>query len=109
MDVLSTIIRTEIDIYDRKNKTKEAGEQLVDNSQSESDNSDSSDSDPEQDSVSSPRVIHGSLRPSCSLSQLETAHSSDAAFRNARIKLSDALAKQLNVSRVTLRSSDTVS
>lgn len=110
MDIVSTMIRTETELYDEaiehqlEREIAEHAENL--------DNSDmnltSDESDSEQDSVL-PRIIHGSLRPLCSLTQLETDHSNDTAFRNVRIKLAEALAKRLNVSRVTLRASDTVS
>ena len=109
MDIVSTMIRTEIDAYDarRQNNTGvELKNKAVDESESESGSSDLSESDSEP--ASSLRVIHASLRPPCSLAELETAHSSDRAFRNIRTKLSAALMNQLNVARVALRASDTV-
>jgi len=113
MDVVSTIIRTEIDIYDKamdlehhKNKMEEAENRREQSTGSDS--SDSSGSDSKEDSVS-PRIIHGSLHPPCSLSQLETVNSNDPTFRNARLKLSKALSKRLNVAQVVLRGSDIVS
>ena len=107
MDIVSTVIRTEIDLYDEALKhQQERAENFVDGSNP----TDESETDSQAgEDLGSPRVIHGSLRPLCSLSQLEIEHSNDLAFRNVRIKLSGALAKQLNVSRVTLRASDTVS
>ena len=109
MDVVSTMIRTEIDIYDEALEHQQ--EKAADNVAETIDGSnpiDESEIDSEENS-GSPRVIHGSLRPLCSLSQLEIEHSDDLAFRNVRIKLAAALAKQLNVSRVALQASDTVS
>ena len=110
MDIVSTMIRTEIDAYDARHQNNtgvELKNKAVDESESESGSSDLSESDSEPSF--SPRIIHGSLRPPCSLAKLETSHSSDRAFRNIKTKLSAALAKQLNIARVTLRASDTVS
>ena len=114
MDIVSTMIQTEIDAYDKaachqNNMDVELGNKAAGKSASESD-SDSSDlSESDSEPSFSPRIIHGSLRPPCSLAKLETSHSSDRAFRNIKTKLSAALAKQLNIARVTLRASDTVS
>ena len=107
MDIVSTVIRTEIDLYDEALKhQQERAENFVDGSNP----TDESETDSQAgEDLGSPRVIHGSLRPPCSLAKLETSHSSDRAFRNIKTKLSAALAKQLNIARVTLRASDTVS
>ncbi|KJA19656.1 hypothetical protein HYPSUDRAFT_56508 [Hypholoma sublateritium FD-334 SS-4] len=110
MDIVSTMIHTETELYDKAIKhqlEREIAEHMenLDNSDL---NPTSDESDSEQDSVL-PRIIHGSLRPLCSLTQLETDHSdsNNTAFQNVRVKLAAALAKQLNVARVTLRASDT--
>ena len=101
MDLVSTMIRTDISIFDDAVELQNAADTPGPQDNEESDETDASESDP--------RIIHGSPLPLCTLAQLELDHSNDAAFRNARRKLSSALAALLNVPRVTLNAADTVS
>ena len=104
MDLVSTIIRTDISIFDDSIELQNVADALQDN-EDETEDSGSRDSE----LLLSPRIIHGSLLPPCTLSALELDHSDDAAFRNARRKLSTALATVLKVARVNLNASDMVS
>lgn len=100
MDLVSTIIRTEITLFDETVEDQKASDKRPDDEES---------NDGIDNSGSEPRIIHGSPLPPCSLSKLELDHSNDLAFKNARIKLSSALSSLLNVPRVTLLASDAVS
>lgn len=97
MDLVSTMIRTDISIFDDATELQNAADTTP------QDNEESDETE-----ALSPRIIHGSPLAPCTLSKLELDHSDDAAFRNARRKLSSALAALLNIARVTLKASDTV-
>lgn len=103
MDLVSTIIRTEITLFDETVEDQQASDKRPAADDEGSD--DGIDNNPGSD----PRIIHGSPLPPCLLSKLELDHSNDLAFKNARIKLSSALSSLLNVPRVTLLASDAVS
>ena len=102
MDLVSTMIRTDITIFDDAVELQSAADIDTHLDNEEPDETEAS-------RMLSPRIIHKSLLPACTLSKLEFDHLNDAAFRNARRKLSSALAALLNVARVSLNGSDTVS
>ena len=100
MDVVSTLIRSEISLYDEAQELKieaQANEAL--------------DGESEADDEPSfiPHVLHGSILPPCSVAEISEAHTDDPAFRGFRTKLASALAKKLRIQRANIQNVDMVS
>jgi hypothetical protein len=99
MDLVSTMIRSDITLFDDAIEARDAA---VD------DRDDGSDSGVNEDSDNA-RITHGSVQRNITFSDLESNHSEDAAFRNFRVRLAGALAIRLDVDHVNLRADDVVS
>lgn len=101
MDVVSTLIRSEISLFDEA----QAAQATKKANGTPEDEAGETDDEP---SVA-PRVLHGSIRPSCTLAELAQAYTDDLAFRGIRTKLAAALAKKLKIQRANIQNGDIVS
>lgn len=99
MDVVSTLIRSEISLFD----------EAVREAQAQVDDARENDEIGSEEPSLTPRVLHGSIRPTCTLAELALAHTDDPAFTRVRAKLSAALAKKLKIQRANIQNVDTVS
>lgn len=107
MDVVSTIIWSEISLFDDATQFRDSAKDDGDESTLENPlpGSDAAnDATPE-----TPRTAHGSVERNVTFSDLELTHAEDAAFHNFRIKLADTLAVQLKIAQAHLRVNNVVS
>jgi hypothetical protein len=106
MDLASTIIRSDITLFDDAVKSRDSTEpdetSLV---------RAAADGGDDADVAVQPRVIHGSVQQDITFADLELFHKEDIAFRHFRFKLTTYLATRLRIqkSKIKLQIDDVVS
>lgn len=103
MDVVSTLIRSEISLYD------EARELFKLQAAEETNETQEGESEADDEPPAEPCVLHGSIRPPCTIAELSQEHTDDPAFGGLRKKLASALAQKLGIQRPNIQNVDMVS
>lgn len=104
MDLVSTMIRSDITLFDDAIESRDSAEA------DEANFIDADDGEVVANAIQ-PRITHSSIQRDITFADLESFYSEDVAFRNFRHKLSAYLATRLGVQRteVMLRLDDIVS